>query len=241
MFTACPDSSRPAAYQRIYQLLLREIQRGHLAGDLLPSENELAKRFNVNRHTVRRATDELVRNGIVRKKRGFGTEIVDPALTYPLQRAMRFTASLESLDLSVASILLSKSIEQADEHLSHELGLLHAREVVHLQMLRIVEEWPFLISDVYFPAQRFAAFIDEFSGGSMYVFFRKHFGFTPLRRRSLVSAIAANPDDAQHLRVPPGSPLLRVRALNIHPIEQQPVEYSVIRFRSDRIQLEITS
>ena len=42
-------------YSQIARSLEDDIQRFYKAGDFLPSEQELAIRFGVNRHTVRRA------------------------------------------------------------------------------------------------------------------------------------------------------------------------------------------
>ena len=49
-----------AIYHKIATQLRDEISARYRSGDLLPSENQLAGRFDVNRHTVRRAIDELV-------------------------------------------------------------------------------------------------------------------------------------------------------------------------------------
>lgn len=56
-------------------LVLRDriISRHYLVGDMLPSEEELAKRFNVSRSTLRYALSELERAGLVEKRHGVGT------------------------------------------------------------------------------------------------------------------------------------------------------------------------
>jgi GntR family transcriptional regulator len=57
---------------RVADRLEREIA-GHAAGTLLPSENELAKRFEMNRLTARAALEELERRYLVRRSQGRGT------------------------------------------------------------------------------------------------------------------------------------------------------------------------
>ena len=42
-------------------------------GERLPAESEIATRYGVNRHTVRRAMAELSARGLVRTERGSGT------------------------------------------------------------------------------------------------------------------------------------------------------------------------
>ncbi len=46
-------------YAQIAEVLERDYVRQGAPGDRLPSEGELAARFGVNRHTLRRAVDEL--------------------------------------------------------------------------------------------------------------------------------------------------------------------------------------
>lgn len=61
-------------YLMLKQWIVEQITAGSfLPGDLLPSENELCKRFSVSRQTARNALDELVSQGIVRRERGSGT------------------------------------------------------------------------------------------------------------------------------------------------------------------------
>ena len=49
---------------------------GYRIGDLLPSEMQLASRFNLSRATVRRAVDALVAAGLVRRHRGVRTVLI---------------------------------------------------------------------------------------------------------------------------------------------------------------------
>jgi DNA-binding GntR family transcriptional regulator len=63
---------RLPTYLRVADRLEREIARQE-AGTLLPSENELARRFEMNRLTARAALDELERRYLVRRAQGRGT------------------------------------------------------------------------------------------------------------------------------------------------------------------------
>ena len=49
------------------------INRDFNPGDKIPSENELAAKFGVNRLTVRQAISQLIRDGFLTSKRGEGT------------------------------------------------------------------------------------------------------------------------------------------------------------------------
>ena len=54
-----------AIYSQIAKLLKEEIASFLTPGECIPSENDLADRFGVNRHTIRRAVEDLIAAGPV--------------------------------------------------------------------------------------------------------------------------------------------------------------------------------
>ncbi|WP_162623126.1 GntR family transcriptional regulator, partial [Billgrantia lactosivorans] len=75
---------RVPRYRALADALAREVRADYAPGELLPAESALARRFGVNRHTVRRALDELVAAGMVTRHQGRGTQVVDRRLDYPV-------------------------------------------------------------------------------------------------------------------------------------------------------------
>src|SRR5437879_6852509 len=70
-------------YQRIKQELLQEIGLGNFRPDeLFITQQEVCQRFQVSRITAERALNELVRDGILVRRRGLGTFVAEspPAL-----------------------------------------------------------------------------------------------------------------------------------------------------------------
>jgi GntR family transcriptional regulator len=61
-------------YHRVYVVLRQQILEGQWSPDLaMPSEHELASSFEVSRITIRRALDQLEREGLILRRRGSGT------------------------------------------------------------------------------------------------------------------------------------------------------------------------
>ena len=52
-------------YQAVAAQLEQALKERYRCGDYLPSEQQLATRFAVNRHTLRRAVDGLVNKGLL--------------------------------------------------------------------------------------------------------------------------------------------------------------------------------
>jgi hypothetical protein len=69
----------------IYKRIADDLRSGMAAqfspGDMLPSENELVKRYAANRGTIRQSLDLLVREGLIRRYNGRGTVVVDRLAT----------------------------------------------------------------------------------------------------------------------------------------------------------------
>ncbi|HLZ62065.1 MAG TPA: GntR family transcriptional regulator [Ktedonosporobacter sp.] len=70
-------------YQRIKDALLQDIADGSYGPDqLFITQQEVCRRFQVSRITAERALNELVRDGVLVRRRGQGTFVAEPAVTY---------------------------------------------------------------------------------------------------------------------------------------------------------------
>ena len=65
-------------FEKIYQDLKEKILSGtYPIKSLLPSENQLANQHNVSRETIRRAQNQLIREGLILKHKGKGALVLD--------------------------------------------------------------------------------------------------------------------------------------------------------------------
>uniref|UniRef100_UPI0030C88A4E GntR family transcriptional regulator n=1 Tax=Enterococcus faecium TaxID=1352 RepID=UPI0030C88A4E len=68
-------------YESIYLEIRKRILEGYYVLDQkIPDEISLAREFNCSRMTMKRALDILVREGLLYRKRGHGTFIVQSAI-----------------------------------------------------------------------------------------------------------------------------------------------------------------
>jgi hypothetical protein len=118
------ECRNPALWSEIAKVIAQEIASGRLgAGSRLPSENALAARFGVNRHTVRRAMSHLARRGVVRIEQGRGTHAIEDAIDYVLGKRTRFSGNLAAAGLDASHRLLSTRSVAADKRLAGALKL----------------------------------------------------------------------------------------------------------------------
>ena len=81
-----------ALWRQIANRLQHDIGAGtYPPGGRLPTEAELSQHFRVNRHTVRRALEELSRGGLVRVEQGRGSFVAEDVLEYAVEARTRFS------------------------------------------------------------------------------------------------------------------------------------------------------
>lgn len=74
------DAGRQPLYVSLAQALMRDIaQQRYPVGSLLPTEDAIASRYGVSRHTVRQALRELKEDGLISSHAGIGTRVRAPA------------------------------------------------------------------------------------------------------------------------------------------------------------------
>lgn len=226
-------------YRQIRDVLVNEIAALYKPGDILPSENELAERFGVNRHTLRRAVDELVSDGLVERYHGKGIFILETAINYAIGSKTRFTETLQSLGHPTVSRVLRKQLIPARSGVASRLQIKEGEAVVFIETLREVNGKPFCIISHFIPASISQDILDNYNHGSLHDFLNLHCDIELKRSESLISAVLPEADDASLLNMPKQAPILRVKSINLNINTSKPVEYSVTRFRGDATQLSI--
>lgn len=226
-------------YRQIRDVLVNEVQDLYKAGDALPSENELAQRFGVNRHTLRRAIDELITDGLVERRHGKGVFVLEPAINYAIGSSTRFTETLQSQGRATATRVLRKQVIPARGSVASRLNIQEGADVIFIETLRSVEDKPFCIISHFLPYQSFFDALEHYESGSLHEFLKKYSGVNVKRTESLISAVLPDADDASVLNMPRQTPVLRVKSLNLDIQTNNPVEYAVTRFRGDATQLSV--
>src|SRR5262245_1102231 len=117
-------ASGVSLWRRIADELEQSIARGTFKpGSRLPGEVDIAARFGVNRHTVRRAIAALAQRGLVRAERGSGTYIEQRRIPYPIRPRTRFSEIVGGAGRAVTGRLIAHATEAADTGLAKRLKL----------------------------------------------------------------------------------------------------------------------
>ncbi len=228
-----------AIYLQVAERLAAEVRHRYAPGDRLPPEPELAERFGVNRHTLRHAIDLLEVDGVLERRRGLGTFVLDPPLAYPLHAQARFSDNLAAAGRASSARLLGAQCEPAAREVAQALGLAEGNTVWRLTTLREVEAAPISLIEHYLPLAPFPGLAAAYQGGSLHALLASRYGVVPVRRSTAIAATLPLAAVARHLRMAPHHPVLRLRTINADTATGRPFEYAVSSLRADRLELLI--
>jgi GntR family phosphonate transport system transcriptional regulator len=229
-------------WRRIADDLERSIAGGTpAAGERLPGEIEIAARFGVNRHTVRRALAELSARGLIRAERGSGTFVEAERLRYPIGARTRFSEIVGTAGRGPEGRLIAHWRESAASELSQRLGIAPGETVIGLEILRSADRVPISCATTWLPAARAPDAARIFRAARSITGLLAHYGIGDYRRRSTrVSAATAEAIDAERLRLAPGRAVLVVDSIDVTP-DGTPILTTRARFAADRIELLVES
>ncbi len=224
-------------YRELADTLRKELD-GYTAGEYLPAEVQLAARFEVNRHTVRRAIDELVREGSLLRRQGKGTQVLGRPLVYPVAAQSAYSQSLSALGHGVEAVLLQRRRCQATREEAEHLGLAEHAPLIELQTLRRLDGQPVSLIRHRYCASR-TELLAEYKSGSVREFFAAR-NLALTRTFSLIGARLPSREEASVLLMPRHLPALTVLTLS-RDANGQPVEIAHSTSRSDRFQYQIVT
>lgn len=230
-------TSFPTRYQEIAALLEQDLRQHYQCGDYLPAEHQLAERYEVNRHTLRRAIDELVVRGWVQRRQGVGVLVLMRPFDYPLHAQARFSQNLLEQGSHPTSERLISVLRPTVSHIADALGMEEGQEVIHLRTLRRVNGVPVCVIDHFLPDLSWWGTLQNFTSGSLHGYIQQHLGRELSRTQTRISARRAQAKESRLLEIATHAPLMCVRTLNHCEGQSQPAEYSVSLTRADMIEL----
>jgi GntR family transcriptional regulator len=111
-------------YYQLFKYFEKQIRNGRLQpGDALPTEMEIAARYDISRMTVRRAISELTSAGMVYTQKGKGTFVARPRLDSVVFNLNNFFDEIKQKGMNPHAELLEARIIKADEKLAQRLGI----------------------------------------------------------------------------------------------------------------------
>jgi GntR family transcriptional regulator len=224
-------------YRQIKLAIMRSLEAGEWRpGEAIPSEMELAARFNVSQGTVRKAVDELAQEHHVVRRQGKGTFVGTHTEERSQYRFLRLAPLDPQAEEYPENRLLDVRRARASAEVAKLLDLRSGDGLVVIRRVLLFRGQPTVLDEISLPATLFrgldAAKFNEYRG-SMYNLFETEFGTRMIRAEERIRAVAADGFAAPILRLREGTPLLCVDRVAF-TYGERPVEFRRGLYRTDR-------
>lgn len=219
-------------YRQLADIIRGAIEQGLLTDNqALPSERELAEKYEVSRDTVRKAVRYLEERGVIYSDHGRGT-FVAPAL---VRRMSRFIDSFSQDTAQRGGVpgqqILAVESVAASMGIAGLLGVEPGHSLTRVRRVRLIDDAPVGLHDAYFPLPRGMkidrAEIEQTQ--SLYKLLTEKSGFAPAEAVENLCAAAADAEDARLLGIAEGSPLLLCERITLSE-RREPIEYCVMKY-----------
>lgn len=214
-------------YRQIKGLILQSLDSGEWRpGEAIPSEMELAQRYNVSQGTVRKAIDEMAAENLLVRRQGKGTFVAshsDPRAFFRFLRLVPLSGGVEPAKSVPLDCWRAKAGPEAARVLNIKLGA----PIIIVRRLLEFSDNPVVLDEIYLPGEVFAGLTLEVlreAQGSLYSLFEGKFGVRMIRAEERLRAVAADRATAELLHVQEGSPLLSVERVSF-TYGDRPVEW----------------
>jgi GntR family transcriptional regulator len=225
------DGSSPTPlYLQLADRLRQFIRAGHWRpGEAVPGEREMAERADVSRVTVRKAIEDLVKDGLLVQRQGAGT-FVAGRFEQPLSVLAGFSEDMQARGLRPGSKWLEKRLARPTPEEAMALGLSPDERVVRLTRVRTADGKPLAlekatVSERYLPSPDLVTV-------SLYDALKIR-GIRAVRALQRLRADVASPEEIRLLALTPGSAILHIER-RAYMADGSPLEFTRSAYRADQ-------
>ena len=233
------NSSTPLHLQA--EMLLRELveKKEYQEGKLLPGEVELSKQLGISRNTLRYSILKLVNEGLLSRKKGYGTKVSRKGVLGRAKNWLSFSQEMKSLGISVYNFELHVSWKVPDNEVLSFFGLKPDSRLLSLERLRGKEDFPFVYFISYFNPEIGLTGNEDFSG-PLYDLLEGKYNVKVSLSYEEVSAIKSNSFLCKKLNITSDEPIL-FRKRFVYDEDKRPIEYNLGYYRGDSFIYNIES
>lgn len=220
------DDGRPL-YVRVQATLRERVRSGAWQpGEMIPSEAEIGRELGVSQGTVRKALDNLTAEGVVVRRQGRGTFVVEHT---PDDVLFRFFQLYDDTGRRIrpGSISTKAKVVEADATQREKLELTKGAHVIVIERLRVRDERPFIAETIVLPRAKFQGLAERADiPNTLYDLFQQRYGILVARADERLTAVTAEARTASMLGVRKGAALLAIDRL-AYGLDDRPIEWRV--------------
>lgn len=227
-------------HKQISQWLREQIENKRFEKDeKLPSENELCKKFDVSRVTVRKALQTLENEGLIYRSQGLGSFVCDDRSSQSFIQLTDFDEDMRRAGLEPSSKVLQFNPVKATDQIASLLNIDAGSTVVRLDRLRLGDDQPIAFDITWLP-MFYGQLIEgyDMQDDTIYSILEEDFDIPVEKGYFRIEAENATEDVAKSLDINTGTALLVIDRLSL-TVGEKPIYYQKRYYRSDRIVYEL--
>lgn len=227
-------------YMKLKDDILSGIARGiYPPHAKLPSQRDLGHSYGVSHMTVRRAINELMREGAIYTRQGSGLFVAEPKLDAEAGPLVGFTEDMRQRGMKASSRMIEGRIVSASTMLATTLRVLIGQPLVFIRRLRLAEGEPMALQTNYLPAALCPGLLAaNLENASLYDILRGEYGLQLSDAQTSAGAELASEDDARLLDLTPPAALLVTEQIT-YLDDDRPIEFARSLYRGDRYRLQV--
>ncbi len=202
-------------------------------GKLLPNEVLLSEQLNISRNTLRQAINKLVFEGLLVRKRGYGTKVAKKGVTGGVKNWLSFSQEMAAMGIEVKNYELHVSFKKPNEEIRNFFDIAEGApdRCLVLERVRGNKDFPFVSFISYFNPD-IPLTGDEDYSMPLYTMLKKEYNVVVKTSKEEISASLAGSAIAEKLEISSNDPIL-IRKRFVYDIDGKPVEYNIGYYRAD--------
>ena len=221
-------------HAQVEELLRRMIEKPEYQnGKLLPNEINIGKKLGISRGTVRQATNKLVYERLLVRKKGVGTRVAKNNIITKLSKWTSFTNEMNQKGAPFKNYSIKVSVVLPDKEVQQLFRIKENVKVLKMERLKGPESGPVVHFISYFHPRTGLTADDDFSKPLYETLEHDHYIIASVSKEG-ISAILADNKISKMLNVKVGDPILFRKRVVCDPGDR-PIEYNLGYYRADRV------
>ncbi|MFK9093837.1 GntR family transcriptional regulator [Bacillus salipaludis] len=226
-------------YEQLKEKIESEIAEGkYKPGDRLLSEVELAEKYDVSVITVRKATNDLSKIGLLEKRQGKGTFVASRKYNKDLNQVLSFSEACKLIGAVPGAKVLASELVEPNKNVLEQMELPDNSKTVYISRLRLVNDEPMVIEDNYFSLKYSFLLEEDLNKKSLFEILSQKSGTQVVRSRRTIEICRATAFQASQLNVKRNSPLLLVQGV-VYGLDNEIVYLGIQIINGERYKLHV--
>ncbi len=231
-------------YHQLKEIFIEKIASGEWeVGEIIPNELLLTRYYGVSRGPVRQALDLLVREGLLTRKQGKGTQVLPPKIESDLGGFYSFTTLIQNRGMHASVQMLAFDTVPAEGSVAHAFDLPTGSPCLKFRRLRLADQKPLILETVFVPESVCSELTEnDVIARPLYEILTTRYGVVLQREKQFFEPTIADEYEAQILGIPKGTPVLLLQNIT-YAVGDRPVVFSKAIMRGDRVRyyVELTT